>query len=361
MNYVSIIMAVFSLLGAADRIFGNRIGLGKEFEKGIMIMGSLALSMIGMIVIAPFIADILQPVIAFISNSTPIDPSIIPSLIFANDMGGAPLAKEISSGSQLGYFNGLVVASMMGATISFTIPFALEVVKKEQQKNMLTGILCGIITIPIGCFISGLLAGLPLRPLLINMIPLAVFSVILAWGLLSFPEICVKIFFVLGTFIKILITMGLALGILKFLTGAEIIKGLTSYEEGGAVILNAVAVLTGAFPLVFILSKILSVPLKFVGKKLHINEASASGILSTLATNITTFNTMEDMDEKGIVINSAFAVPAAFVFADHLAFTLAFNPDYLGAVIVGKLLSGILAIFLSLFVYKRLNKGGNEI
>ena len=162
------------------------------------------------------------------------------------------------------------------------------------------------------------------------------------------------------TFIKILITIGLALGIFRFLTGVEIIKGLTSFEEGGAVIINAVAIMTGAFPLVFILSKILSKPLNSAGRKLNINETSALGILSTLATSITTFNTMKDMDEKGVVINSAFAVPAAFVFADHLAFTLAFNPDYLGAVILGKLLSGILAIFLSLLIYKKLNTQGGQ-
>ena len=43
------IMAIFALLGAADRIFGNRFGLGKEFEEGILAMGSLAMAMLGMI------------------------------------------------------------------------------------------------------------------------------------------------------------------------------------------------------------------------------------------------------------------------------------------------------------------------
>ncbi len=30
------IMAAFAVLGALDRIFGNRIGLGPEFENGIL-------------------------------------------------------------------------------------------------------------------------------------------------------------------------------------------------------------------------------------------------------------------------------------------------------------------------------------
>ena len=43
------VMAVFALLGAADRIFGNRWGLGKEFEEGILAMGSLALAILMML------------------------------------------------------------------------------------------------------------------------------------------------------------------------------------------------------------------------------------------------------------------------------------------------------------------------
>ena len=41
------IMAVFAAVGAVDRICGNRLGLGKEFEEGILAMGSLAMAMIG--------------------------------------------------------------------------------------------------------------------------------------------------------------------------------------------------------------------------------------------------------------------------------------------------------------------------
>ena len=57
------LMAAFALIGAADRIFGNRLGLGKEFEEGILAMGSLAMAMIGVISLAPVLAAILRPVV----------------------------------------------------------------------------------------------------------------------------------------------------------------------------------------------------------------------------------------------------------------------------------------------------------
>ena len=57
------LMAVFALLGALDRIFGNRLGLGKEFEEGILAMGSLAMAMLGIISLAPVLAAVLKPIV----------------------------------------------------------------------------------------------------------------------------------------------------------------------------------------------------------------------------------------------------------------------------------------------------------
>ena len=75
------------MIGAVDRIFGNRLRLGNEFEKGFMLLGNMSLSMIGMIVISPLIADLLAPVFGVIYDALHIDPSIIPASLFANDMG----------------------------------------------------------------------------------------------------------------------------------------------------------------------------------------------------------------------------------------------------------------------------------
>ncbi len=37
MSYLMMIILIFSIFGAVDRIFGNRFGLGKEFEKALML------------------------------------------------------------------------------------------------------------------------------------------------------------------------------------------------------------------------------------------------------------------------------------------------------------------------------------
>ena len=52
-----VVMAIFAALGAIDRIFGNRLGLGHPFEEGILAMGTLALAMLGIISLADQLGD----------------------------------------------------------------------------------------------------------------------------------------------------------------------------------------------------------------------------------------------------------------------------------------------------------------
>ncbi len=356
MNFVSAFMAVFAVIGGIDLIFGSRFGLGKEFEKGFMLFGNFALSMIGMIVLAPALGNLISPVSTWIYNTLHIDPSILPATFFANDMGGANLSVALSQSETLGLFNGLVVSSMMGCTISFTIPVALGIVEKKNHEFVLTGFLCGIVTIPIGCFLAGLLCKIGLCSLFFNLLPMIIFSVIIALGLALKPNLCIKIFSILGVLLRILITIGLILGIITHLTGIEIIPGLETLGEGGRICLNASVVMAGAFPFLAILSKLIKKPICAMGNKLCINEASAFGFISSLATSVTTFKSMENMDSKGIVLNSAFAISAAFTFAGHLAFTLSFAPDYIVYVIIGKLTSGILSVVAANFIYKKWQK-----
>ena len=356
MQVVPMIMIAFALLGALDRIFGNKLGIGKEFEKGFLLLGQLVLSMMGMIIIAPVIADLLSPVFDFVYDVFRIEPSIIPASIFANDMGGAPLAREIAKNEQVGMYNAMIVSSMMGATISFTIPFALGCLKKEKHRELILGLLSGIVTIPVGCLVSGLICGIPFVTLLLDLLPLILFAAMVAGGLLFFPGACIKIFNVLGVMIKIIITVGLALGMIELLLGKKLIANTAPASEGALICLNAAMVMAGAFPLLFILSKLLSKPLVLLGRALGVGSTAMLGFLSTLANNASTFEMMNEMDAKGAVLNSAFAVSASFVLADHLAFTLSYAPSYLFSMVVGKLISGVAAVFFAIFIYGRVGK-----
>ena len=153
------LMVVFMALGAVDRILGNRFGLGEKFEEGIMAMGSLALAMIGIICLAPVLANLLRPVVVPLYQALGADPAMFAGTLLANDMGGAPLAQELALTQEAGQFGGLIVGSMLGPTIVFTIPVGLGIIKAEDRPYLATGVLAGVITIPIGSFAGGLAAG----------------------------------------------------------------------------------------------------------------------------------------------------------------------------------------------------------
>ena len=352
MSPITIVILAFSLLGALDYVIGNKIGVGKEFAKAFSLFCPMSLSMLGMIVIAPAVGVWLAPVFEGFYNALGIDPSVIPASILANDMGGMALAQSVSKSEAVGNYNAFVVSSMMGCVISFTLPFSLGMVKQHQHKELFFGILCGIVTIPIGCFVAGLICGLSILSVLINLIPLLIISIAVAVALILIPRLCIKCFSAFGMFMKVVSIIGLACSIVTFLTKIEISPYFDTFENGAFICANACVTLSGALPLMFIVTKLLKKPLDKVGSAIGINATSTLAFLGCLVTNATTFGVMDQMDKKGVVLNSAFAVSAAFVFGGHLAFTMAFDSSYVLPMIVGKLISGVCAVALALLLYK---------
>ncbi len=350
---LALIMAVFAVIGALDKITGNHLKIGDEFEKGIMTLGPLSLSMLGMMTIAPVLADLLLPLITPVARICAFDPSALAGIVIANDMGGAALADSIASEPLLGSFHGLCVASMLGATISFTIPVALRSSKKENHNDVLLGLLCGISTIPVGCFVSGIVMGINIISLILNLVPILLISVVIIIGLLKFPKMCIKIFSAFGKFITILITAGLALGIFQQLTGIIILKNTAPLSESALTVFTICITLAGTFPLITIISKILKKPLSVLGNKSGLDDASVVGLIATLANSIATMESADKMNRKGRIMNLAFAVSAAFVFGDHLAFTLSYNDEHILAVIIGKLTAGITALIVANIISKK--------
>ena len=347
------IMAAFAVLGAVDRILGNRFGIGQEFENGILAMGSLALAMVGIIALAPVLANLLRPVVVPVYGFLGADPAMFAGTILACDMGGGPLAQELSADPDAALLGGVLTGSMLGATIVFTLPVAMGILREEDRPAMAKGILCGIVTIPVGVLAGGLVAGFAPGMVLRNLIPIVIIAALIALGLWKAEKWMIKGFGWFGKGIVALITIGLAAAIVEALTGAALIPGMAPVEEGFQTVGAIAIVLAGAFPLVYVVTKLLQKPLLKLGGLLGINDTAAAGLIASLANSIATFGMVKDMDSRGKVVNIAFAVSAAFVFGDHLGFTAGFAPEMLPAVIVGKLAGGISAVAVALWITRR--------
>ena len=347
------VMAVFAVLGAADRILGNRFGLGQEFENGILAMGSLALAMIGIITLSPVLADVLTPVAGPVYSFLGADPAMFAGTILACDMGGGALAQAMTADPQAAGLGGVICGSMLGATIVFTIPVALGILPERDRPFLAKGILAGIVTIPVGILVGGLTAGYPLMMVLRNLIPIVLIGALIALGLWKAEKAMINGFGWFGKGIVALITVGLVAAIVEALTGFAIIPGMAPIEEGFMTAGSIAIVLAGAFPLVFVITKLLKKPLMKFGHLLGVNDTAAAGLIATLANSIATFGMTKDMDERGKVVNIAFAVSAAFVFGDHLGFTAGFAPELLVAMIAGKLAGGISAIAVAMLLTRK--------
>src|SRR5690554_5559701 len=100
-NIVLFIMVLFSIIGGIDRLLDNRNGLGERFEEGFKSMGSLALTMIGIISLSPVISQLVTPILFPLSKLTGADPSVFISSILATDMGGYSTSIEIAKSQEM--------------------------------------------------------------------------------------------------------------------------------------------------------------------------------------------------------------------------------------------------------------------
>lgn len=349
------IMAGFALLGGIDRILGNRFGLGRHFREGVEAMGALALAMIGIICLAPVLAGVLKPLVVPVYSFLGADAAMFAGTLLACDMGGGPLALEMTNDPQAAMLGGVITGSMLGATVVFTIPVALGILEPEDRPALAKGVLCGIITVPIGILVGGLVAGFPVGMVLRNLIPIVLIALLISLGLWKAEKAMIRGFAVFGTGVTALITVGLVAAIVESLTGLALIPGMAPISEGFETVGDIAIVLAGAFPLVYVITRLLQKPLMKLGSKLGINDTAAAGLVASLANSIATFGMVKDMDRRGKIVNIAFAVSAAFVLGDHMGFTAGFAPEMLIPMILGKLAGGVSAIAIALLLTRRDN------
>ncbi|MGL4613440.1 MAG: ethanolamine utilization protein EutH [Shewanella sp.] len=351
------IMVGFMVLGAVDKALGNRWGYGEKFDEGFMAMGALALAMVGVVSLAPVLATLLGPVVVPIYTLVGADPAMFAGTLLANDMGGYPLALSMAQTPEAGNFAGLILGSMMGPTLVFTIPVALGIINKEDTQYLARGVLIGLTTIPVGSLVGGLVAGYDLMMIVGNLVPIVIVAGVIAIGLWLKPEAMIRGFEIFGKGVIAIITLALAAIVVETLTGFVVIPGMAPISDGIEIVGSIAIVLAGAFPMVHFITKHFNKPLLKLGQAMGMGEVAAAGLVASLANSIAMFNIMKDMDNRGKIINVAFAVCASFAFGDHLGFTAAVNSDLITAVVVGKLVGGVTALFIAIYVTRNMGSG----
>lgn len=343
---------LFLILGAADFASGGRLGLGKEFEQGILSSGQLLLCMAGFLVLAPVLARGLTPVLAPALRMIHADPSLFAGSILAGDSGGAVLAAEMADDVQAGVFNGLIVGSMLGVTIMFNIPMVLQSLRMEHRSTGIYGLLIGIITIPVGCVAGGVAGSFPPAVVAGNTAPVLVISLVLAAALIKSPMKTARLFQRLGSGVVAVSAFGLVCGGADWLLGIKLFPGLAPMEEAFSIVGGICVFLAGMFTLMAVIRRLFSTQFTWIGHRLNIQENSLWGLLSSLVNGLPALAQLDTMDPLGRMLNTAFLVSGSCVFGDHLAYAAQAAPDMLFALIMGKLAAGLSALGLTLFLVR---------
>ncbi len=372
------IIMICAVLGAFGAIRNPEDGIGKEFMNGVHTVGHIFVPAAGIMAAIPYLTWFIGQFISPIFEMIGADPALAATAILASDMGGYQLANALKA-SYEGWVMALVVGFMSGATIVFSIPMGLAMLNRRDHKYMALGIMAGVLSIPIGAFISTVMIvlfdteirtiisttaapthvfAISIVQILINLSPLFVFVGLIALGLKLVPNLMIAGFMIFGRIMDAAIKLVLVFSIVEIFTGvfstlfgswgfdpimADEIDQFRALETAGYIGI----MLAGAFPMVYLIRKHASKPLLFVGDKMGLSPAGSAGLLATMANILAMFTLIKDMPPKDKVINIAFGVCSAFLLGDHLSFTANFQPTIILPVILGKFCAGVIAIYLA--------------
>lgn len=351
-----IIMSAGVVVGGIDRILGNRRGYGAKFEEGFQFLGSMALSMTGMICLAPVLADVLGKAVIPFYRMIGVDPGMF-GCFLAIDMGGYQLSKELAGNPLIGRYAGIVAASIFGCTVVFTIPVGMGMIREADRKFFAKGVMLGLATMPAGLVVGGLLSGLSLPDCIWQNLLVFILALLMLAGLFKIPDRMVRGFCIFAKGIRWMTTAGLVLAAAEYLCGYNPVKGMTPLMEAMEVVSAIGIVMLGSLPVTEFLQRVLKKSFTALGKRMGMNPAGMAGILVGAVSALPVFAMYQDMDERGKVANAAFLVSATAVLAAHMGFTLNAEPELLGAMIGAKVSGGMAAILLALFVQSGKRKG----
>ncbi len=347
-----VVMAAGAVLGGLDRILGNRLGLGEQFEKGFLLLGPTALSMAGMICLAPVLADVLGAAVVPLYRALGVDPAMFGSVL-AIDMGGYQLAEELAVDPRIGSYAGLIAAAVFGCTLVFTIPVGMGMIPEAGRPQFARGIMLGLVTMPVGLVLGGLACGLTVLECLHQNLPIFLLALLLLLGLWKIPRQMVKGFCLLAAGLKAVITAGLVLAAVEYMTGWNPIPGMAPIGDAMRTVAFIGVVMLGSLPVAELLRRALERPFTLLGSAVGLSARSVTGMLMSLATPLPVLSSWSDLDPQGQTAAAAFLVCGSSLLAAHTGFVAGTEPALLGALFAAKLSGALAAAVLAVLTRRK--------
>ena len=353
---ISWILAIFAVIGGLDYLFGDKLGLGSKFERALQLMGPMATSITGIIVMVPLLSLGLQKTIVPLFAPIGFDPGVFGGLI-PIDWGGFFLAKDLAIDPRLGLYGGINVAGTFGTVLSFAIPMGMRVLKdKEKQDAFARGILEGLVIMPIALILGGLVAGLSFVEVIWHSLPILVLSGLVLFGIWKNLPLMVKIFSVFSKILRAIGILGITLGAFQQMSGVQLIPIITPILDALRIIAMITVTMLGCLPLSEFLTRLLRKPLTVLAQKIRTTPEALSDPIMTIASGTAGIIAMQDFDLRGIELNASFVVFAVSGLSAQLSFILNNAPEHMASYMVTKFIGGLLAMVFSVWLMNRREK-----
>lgn len=380
-NLVIYVIMACAFAGCIASIWDEDSGLGKEFLSGLYTIGIIFVPVAGIMAAQPYVSAAVPAIFGPAFAAVGADPAVAANTFIAVDMGGYQLADAIAR-SREDWIIAMVVGYLAGATIIFSIPIGLTMLKEEDRPYMALGTMAGFLSIPVGALVAGILlilTGPTIRDavstnaeatyalaitfgqLVANLIPLAIICAAFAAGLALIPGAMIRGFLIFGRVLTAVLRLILVLSIIEYFTSAfsSLLGGwgfdpiiadeadqFRALELAGYIGI----MLAGAFPMVYLITRYLSAPMEALGRRLGLQAEGAAGLVAACANIIALFRLVEDMTPRDKVLTLSFAVCGAFLFGDHLAFTANFQPSLIVIIMIGKVAGALAGFAIALLI-----------
>lgn len=352
---ITYILAFGAALGGIDCLLGNRFGFGEKFENGFHMLGPVTVSMAGIICLAPVLSAVLGVAVRPVCQFLQIDPGIFGSIL-AIDMGGYQLSVDLANDPLLGHFSGIILSSIFGCTIVFSIPVGIGFLKEEDRPYFTKGILIGLASMPFSILTAAVLLGMPMGYTLWNSLPILLFSAFLGIGILKKPEPMMAGFLWFSKAVRMIAFWGLAAAAVSSLAGITVIPGLLPLEDAMATVCSICIAMAGSMPLAELIQRLMKVPFRFITQKTGLNSASSTGLLLGLVSATPALAMIPQMNRRGQVVISAALVSCICTFGAHFAFANSLYPEMVPALLAAKLLGGLLGGGFAMLATKELRE-----
>lgn len=357
---IQILVAVFFTAGVLDHFFGGRLQLGREFYKGLSTFPSLMLGMLGIYSLSPLLGRGIQWLFSPVSRFLGLDLAFFPSILLGVDMGGYTIAMQLAHTPETGRFCGIVLASLFGSTLSFSLPLALSILPDRHHDLFMKGFILGMLSLPFGSLAGGLVQGLPLRVMLPLLLPLLLFSALLG-ALFFWKEHWVTGFFKAFQFLlKVLSAAGLLLQGIRSITGKTLLPGMLSLQDSFLVVSQIALFLGGVYGLIYFIQRLSGRYLQQAAERLRLTENTLIALLGNFVSNLVIFSHFEKLPARDRLLTSVLSVSAAFTVGGQLAYISSVEPGMVPVFLTAKITCALVSLLLFAFFGKRiLNPNAN--